>query len=240
MSPGAAAAADAPDCVPMPTVLLVRHAQASYGTADYDVLSTVGHRQAEVLARDLARRGIAAGRIISGGLRRQRDTAAALAGTATVEVDAGWDEYDSADVLTHHSSAGARLEAGPGGGPPLSSRDFQVIMDGALREWVAAGSGSTAAEPFPAFAARIDAALERLTSGLEPGMTALACTSGGVIAALCVALLRVPQSALVPLNRVSVNTAVTRLAHSVRGTSLLSFNEYAHLDADAIGLRTSR
>ena len=34
----------------MPSVLLVRHGQASFGSDDYDVLSEVGHRQAEVVA----------------------------------------------------------------------------------------------------------------------------------------------------------------------------------------------
>ena len=33
-------------------LLLVRHGQASYGADDYDVLSDVGWRQAEVLAAD--------------------------------------------------------------------------------------------------------------------------------------------------------------------------------------------
>lgn len=225
----------------MPTVLLLRHAQASYGAADYDVLSDVGRRQAEVFAADLARRGVVLGRIVSGSLRRQLDTAAPLASGVAggVEVDPGWDEYASDDVLAHHSAAAARLET-DGDAAPLSSRDFQVIMDAALHGWVAAGAQSTAAEPWPAFAARASAALDRLTAGLEPGQTALACTSGGVIAALCVALLDVPAAALVRLNRVAVNTAVTRLAHSARGTSLVTFNEHAHLDADGAALRTMR
>ncbi len=223
----------------MPTVLLIRHAQASYGAADYDVLSETGHEQNIVLARDLERRGLLGGRVVSGTLRRQRDTAAAVAAGAAVEIDAGWDEYDSADVLRHHSPSGARLEAGDDG-PTLANRDFQVIMDDALAAWVQAGEDSRTAESFPAFAARTGAALERLTAPLGSGETAIACSSGGVIAALCVALLGVPSDALVSLNRVAVNTAVTRLAHSGRGTSLLTFNEYPHLDGDGARLRTSR
>ena len=41
---------------PVPTLLLVRHAQGSFGSADYDVLSERGHEQAHVLAAELDRR----------------------------------------------------------------------------------------------------------------------------------------------------------------------------------------
>jgi broad specificity phosphatase PhoE len=38
----------------MPTVLLVHHGQASFGASDYDVLSDLGRRQAEIVAASLA------------------------------------------------------------------------------------------------------------------------------------------------------------------------------------------
>jgi len=226
----------------MPGILLIRHAQASYGEADYDVLSATGRRQAAVLAEDLLRRGLVPVRIASGSLRRQHDTAAALAATTGVpiETDAGWDEYDSADVLAAHGHTDARLErSADGAEPALSSREFQVLMDEALRDWVLA-TDARAVEPWPAFAARVGGALERLTAGLGAGEIAMACTSGGVIAALCVALLDLAPEALVAFNRVSVNTAVTRLARGRQGTSLVSFNEFGHLDGLDPALRTSR
>ena len=62
----------------MGTLRLVRHGQASYGAADYDVLSPRGVAQAEALGRSWAARGLGATAIYSGPLRRQRDTAAHL------------------------------------------------------------------------------------------------------------------------------------------------------------------
>ena len=38
----------------MPSILLVRHAQASFGAADYDVLSERGHEQVTALVAGLA------------------------------------------------------------------------------------------------------------------------------------------------------------------------------------------
>ncbi len=56
----------------VPVVLLVRHGQASFGADDYDVLSDLGRRQAEVAGEELRRRGLHAPLLVSGGLRRQR------------------------------------------------------------------------------------------------------------------------------------------------------------------------
>ena len=60
----------------MPIVLLVRHGQASFGGDDYDQLSELGRRQAELTGRWLRDRGLRRPVAVHGSLRRQRDTAA--------------------------------------------------------------------------------------------------------------------------------------------------------------------
>ena len=70
----------------MPSILLIRHAQASFGSADYDVLSDRGHEQAAALVRGLEQRGIVPAQVVSGTLRRQRDTAAPCAAAHGLEV----------------------------------------------------------------------------------------------------------------------------------------------------------
>ena len=57
----------------------------------------------------------------------------------------------------------------------------------------------------------------------------LVCTSGGAIAAVCAALFRAPPESFVAFNRVTVNTGVTKLVRGRGGTTLVSFNEHAHL-----------
>ncbi len=82
----------------MPVVHLVRHAQASYGAADYDALSELGREQSRVVGVELARRGLRDPLVLSGRLRRQRDTAELAMAAAGLpgepEVDGRWDEYD--------------------------------------------------------------------------------------------------------------------------------------------------
>jgi broad specificity phosphatase PhoE len=208
----------------VPTVLLVRHGQASYGGPDYDVLSERGHAQAERLAADLARRGFAAERVVSGRLDRQRDTAAVL---GEFSVDPRWDEYDADDILAHHSASAARLERP--GLVALSPREFQDVLEAALLAWVAAGDASPCAETWPAFAARVAAGLEAAAE-----RPTVVCTSGGAIAAACVGLLGVAPETFVALNRVTVNTGVTKVVRGRRGTSLVSFNEHGHLESDGL------
>ncbi|MGV2836957.1 phosphoglycerate mutase family protein, partial [Pseudomonas shirazensis] len=59
----------------MGNLYLIRHGQASFGAADYDVLSPVGVRQSQALGSHLANLGLRLDRCIAGDLRRQQDTA---------------------------------------------------------------------------------------------------------------------------------------------------------------------
>lgn len=214
----------------MPSVLLLRHAQASFGAADYDVLSDLGRAQVAVLESALRRRGIRIDQVISGSLVRQRETAAALAAAFDRElrIDPRWNEYDSDDILAGHASEGARLHAGPAGSVQLSSAAFQDVLDGALADWIDAGAEAAATEAWPQFAARVDEALADVCAGLGRGETALVCTSGGVLAAACAGILGA-ASTFVALHRVLVNAGLTTIAVGRSGTSLLSFNDHAHL-----------
>lgn len=213
----------------MPTVLLVRHGQASFGAADYDVLSALGERQAVLVAESLAGRGYQPSRVVSGGLRRQIDTAAAIDGPAP-EVDPRWDEYDSESVIAHHGEVPVRLDGSGAEGGPLSSREFQAILEPALLAWIETAEGSPAPQSWTQFSGAGAAALAELTAELGRGETAVVVTSGGVIAALVGSLLGTPATAFSALNRVIVNTGVTKLAIGASGTNLISFNDHSHLE----------
>jgi broad specificity phosphatase PhoE len=239
----------------VPTVLLVRHGQASFGAADYDVLSAVGRRQAEIVAASLAERGYRPARLLSGTLRRQRETAAAFAGepgaTGTtagedagpeLEIEPRWDEYDPDEVLRHHSPTAVRLEGEgeDGAAEPLTNRAFQAVLEPALDDWVATGEGSPTAQTWPQFSAAGAAALAELSAGLAPGQTAVVVTSGGAIAAVVGTLLGAAVPVFGALNRVLVNASVTKLAIGSTGTNVVSFNDHSHLEAVDRALVTYR
>ena len=89
----------------MPSILLARHGQASFGASEYDVLSGDGDVQAAALAAELAQRQLTVDQVVSGALARQRDTAAPIAEAYGVEIaqDPRWDEYEMDDILHSHS-----------------------------------------------------------------------------------------------------------------------------------------
>lgn len=211
----------------MPSVLLARHGQASFGAEDYDVLSGLGHRQAAALGAELARRGSVPARVVSGAMRRQRDTAAELTAaagfSATAEVDPRWDEYDHLALLDHHAAGPLPVAADADGG-----RAVQRALDGALQAWTA-GDCADCGRDWPAFRTETAAALDEMLGGLGSGETGVAVTSGGVIAATVAGLLGLPPEGFVALNRVIANASVTTVIRGRGGTALLAFNEHGHL-----------
>jgi len=227
----------------VPSVVLVRHAQGTFGGVDYDVLTELGRRQVDAVANALARRGLRIERVVSGSLRRQLDTAAPIAAAAgrQVEVDARWNEYETAGILEAHSSSGAREERRPADdAPPISSREFQRLLDAALAAWIAASGTSGAPERWPAFAGRVEAALRAVSADLTSGGAAIVVTSGGPIATVCSRLLELEPQAMVPFNRVTLNTGMTTVSIGRGGLTLVSFNEHQHLTGSAAALRTYR
>jgi broad specificity phosphatase PhoE len=204
----------------MGALYLVRHGQASRYDDGLDTLSDLGADQARALAAELRRRGVEPTRIVTGGLRRQRQTAEALTGPEPV-VDRRWDEYDHLGVLTGHR-------------PDADARTVQQALDAALGAWVDATEGY--AETWPAFRDRVRAALE----ALDPAGTTVVVSSAGPISAVAAALLGAPARGWLALNRVMVNTGITTLAVGRSGVSLVSFNDHAHLAGDGRRLLTYR
>ncbi|MCX6611764.1 MAG: histidine phosphatase family protein [Acidobacteria bacterium] len=75
----------------MQELYLIRHGQAGL-RSDYDRLSDLGHQQASRLSEWFREQGIQFDLVLSGGLRRQRETAAALSSNATAAPE--WNEFD--------------------------------------------------------------------------------------------------------------------------------------------------
>lgn len=220
----------------MGVLLLVRHGQASFGSDDYDVLSQVGHEQSRLLGRSLAARGIVPDRVIRGAMRRHQETVAGilegLGGSVDVELDRGWDEFDFAQVIDVHQGAAPHLRAEDVAAMPETERraGFQALFEEATRRWVGGEADHEYAESFPTFTERVASALRR---SAEPGPeTVLVVTSGGPIALCAAQLLGGDASLWGTLNRVAVNTAVTKVIRGRSGLTLSTYNAHEHLEHD--------
>ncbi len=224
----------------MGLLLLVRHGQASFGAADYDVLSEDGWEQSRVLGRWLREHGVSPDAVVSGGMRRHRETVAGLlsglgrpsAGDATV--DEGWDEFDHLAVVAAYPD----LPAGE-----LDRRGFQRVFEGATARWTSGAHDEEYAESWGGFVGRVDASLVAAAAAAGSGATVVVVSSGGPIAAACSGLVDPAAGAggrarlWAPFNTTYVNTGVTRVVVGRTGPRLLTFNEHSHLSGDLLTYR---
>jgi broad specificity phosphatase PhoE len=219
----------------MSQILLVRHGQASFGSSDYDRLSELGLEQSRVLGQWFADSGQGFQRVVTGSLRRHRQTAEACLGISADiawETEPGFDEYNHHDVLVKHhppfkdptevkrflaSSRNARFE-------------FQEIFAAAMARWMSGGHDGEYVESWPLFRERCVGALKRLLGSLDKSQSVIVFTSGGTIATLCQYLLGFSDRQVAALNWTLVNGAVTKLLCRPGHANLSYLNSYAHLE----------
>lgn len=227
-------------------IYLVRHAQASFGAEDYDRLSELGFRQAEMLGVALRSRLPQVDHAVVGRMRRHRQTAegclAAMGAKVSPVEDEGWDEYDHHDVLRAFEPRYADPAALAGDilaadHPP---RAFQRIFAQAVERWTGGRHDGEYREPWPAFCARVEAALARLPQERDPPRRTLVFTSGGPILAACRSLLGLPTEVAVRLGWDLANASVTKLVAGEGGLRVATLNEQGHFAGENAGLLTFR
>jgi len=206
---------------------LVRHGQAAFATEDYDRLTDLGRQQAVWLGEHLAAMGVVFDRIAAGTLRRQQETAQAIAGVlgGSVETVDGLEEYDSDRLLEAHGYTASQR-----GGDADQRREHFQRLRAALMAWAA--GHIEGAESWEAFDARIRAAVARLTAGAASGNggRVLAASSGGAIAMALTQVLGIGVEKMVEFNLQARNTGITRLVFTKRTVYFNMFNAIPHLE----------
>lgn len=235
----------------MSTLYLIRHGQASYGAADYDVLSELGVLQSRELGAWMARTGHALDAIYSGPLRRQRDTAIHLREAAQgagavvpeVQVEEGLREYPAHDIVRHF---GARFAAGQPGfedflalndGRGVDVRQFdarqaQRLFEALMLQWAQGLLSADDLESYASFFARVTGVLRRLQLAHGQGQRVAVVTSGGPVAVCVGFALGVDVHRTMRLSWVLNNTSVTELRCRGDELSLSRFNQMAHLPVE--------
>ncbi len=207
----------------MAELLVIRHGQASFGADDYDALSDLGHRQSAALGDYLRKQNWTPDRLITGTLKRQRDTLTAMGFNASGADHAGFNEYDFHDLL-HARYAGAVPDVVKGD----RKTHFRTLRDTVL-EWQAGGL-SGARESWRDFTNRVGEARSFAT---ESGpKRVLVVSSGGVIGQLVASTLSAPDEMMMELNLQVKNSSITRFIFSRGRVMLTEFNATPHFDAD--------
>jgi broad specificity phosphatase PhoE len=208
----------------VPFVHLVRHGQAAFATGNYDRLTELGWQQSRWLGEYFAERGVEFARVMTGSLRRQKETALAMlessiAADATVHDDC-LNEYRAREILLAHGHTGGQLDA---------PEYFRRLRD-ALHAWSSGAMVTGVTESWVDFGARIDRALRACIADLPREANVLLVTSGGVIGRAVADVLGAASSVAIELNQQVRNTSVTELLIGTRVARLISFNAVPHLE----------
>lgn len=228
----------------MAVIYLIRHGQASFGSEDYDRLSELGRRQASLLGAHLGRNGPTFDALLSGGLRRQQDTAAEMAAALgdrapQLTVRTAFNEYDHVGVIRAYLPM-FMTEIGT----PRGLAESQVFSDHKLFEFAFRfmikawmdnlPHANEALESWRDFCSRVHTGLEFALSAHGPRAKVAIVTSGGTIAAALRAVLGLSNKRTLSMNWSIYNASLTQLYYgrSARHEDalLLGFNNVAHLE----------
>jgi broad specificity phosphatase PhoE len=226
-----------------PHVVLVRHGQASFGAADYDVLSETGRRQAGAAGEALRGRIGEVRAVVTGSMRRQRETAAACLEAMGLAAPGRGRRVERVRPRGGPPRLRAAL-GGPRRAPPRARgrglrRAFERAFLAAVARWTGGAHDADYRETWPGFLARVDGALARLPRA--PGGTVLVFTSGGPISAACRAHLGAATRRPSSRTRFASRTRASRRSRSGRRASFsAAFNDHAHLTGRDEGLLTFR
>jgi len=196
-------------------LLLVRHAQGSLGSADYDQLSPIGFRQARHIARHL-QASVDAAAMVRGDLKRHRQTAESLRKIGPCRVDPDLNEYRVDHLLkAAFNGAGKPVIQPPGPAvlaDPAGYLDtFLALFPAVLEAWQNGQLRCSVNGRWHAFSQRVDAAGRRFLPLLDECGSVIAVTSAGVISTLAAGLLGRDLAWQRQLNVTLYNASVTEL-----------------------------
>ncbi len=230
----------------MSWLYLVRHGQA--GTRiDYDTLSELGVDQARRLGKHLRTQTLELTRIISGGLKRQQETArvvetifrAAEAPIPAIEIDAAWNEFDLEAV---YGEVAPQLAADD---PEFREHlaQMELVLDdpahpvhrkwtagdiAVIRAWMDGRYPVRSTESWIEFQGRIGGAFEKLISQGGRGNVMIFTSATPVGIAMSRVLGLEPRDAM-RLAGALLNSSVSTVRHRPGDLSLFSFNTVGHL-----------
>lgn len=211
------------------TLYLVRHAQASFGADDYDNLSELGHRQSVRLGEYWRTRGLKFDAVITGTLRRHRQTWEGIAkGLGLTDKGVlpwpGLNEYNGPAIV-----AAIYPETLPKCDTPELYREHFRRMRRGLNAWMHGLTEPVGMPSYVDFRSGVIAALDHVRDK-HPGAKVLVVSSGGPISTAVGHVLGASAESVIELNLRIRNTAMTEFSFTPRRHTLVTYNTLPHLD----------
>ena len=233
----------------MSKIYLFRHAQASIGKENYDVLSTKGELQAAELGKYLCKEKLIFDKVYVGDLRRQKHTLEIVSDQYNKNgisipkpiVLEDLNEHQATEVMKSEfpkmmedpyiKSLKDKIEKDPKKQHSYMMLGFKYF----LHKW---GKNEIIVEgiiPWKKFRINSTNALKSIVNETKKGETIGVFSSGGTISSIVSEVLKLKNELVVAdLNFSIRNTSFSSLLYSNNEINLLSFNELPHLKDDMI------
>lgn len=220
----------------MASIYLIRHGQASFGSDNYDQLSPLGQRQADLTGQFLVDSGLRFDAAFSGDLSRQRETGERVLASqpepCELAIDSRFNEIDNdaqvKALLPDLCAQDERLAEIAARGLK-SSKDYQKIIDAVFNAWVSPDCPDLGITSWPEYRDAVEAAVRDVIAGVGSGKDTAVFTSGGTIATVVGLVLGARAEGFYQFYEPMMNCSITRLIYSGSRISLSNFNDTAHL-----------
>jgi broad specificity phosphatase PhoE len=220
----------------MSELYLIRHAQASFGTGDYDQLSELGFLQSRLLGEYFSQRGIEFDHLVSGDMRRQQQTLDIVVEGLKVQDKAvrhrhpGFDEYGFEMLFESYERDFQDDELVRA---VVANRSDMKVYFRLLRRVLSAwseGRLEDVGETWSEFEQRVRDARSMLHELATSGSRVLVISSGGAISQFVGSVLMLSAEKVFDLNLQMRNTGISHFYFNRSKMNLSGFNAVPHLD----------
>ncbi|MDE0747273.1 MAG: histidine phosphatase family protein [Porticoccaceae bacterium] len=216
---------------------LVRHAQASFGSVNYDQLSELGHRQARFLGDHFKLRNMRFDQLVVGDMHRHHQTMDGICEGLGIDgtnrlVLPGLNEYNFVDMTEAYGKI-------HGDNPlfqkvmedPTDKKNYYRLLRQILMAWTS-DSIPGVPETWIEFKSRVEDAQNQIKAMAGTGNSILAIGSGGSISTFVGLALGIPDENIFDLNLQYKNTAISHFFFNQKKMNLTGFNSVTHLDTN--------
>ena len=235
----------------MGRLFLVRHAQASFLSQNYDQLSVRGETQARLLGGHWARRNVIFDRVCAGPCVRHRQTAELVAEAyrkagrdfPSPSVMNEFDEFQGDAVLSqslpellasddrirefHNALQNSREEAS-------KRASFQRLFQAVISLWVDGKIAPPGVESWQDFCARVNRGLSAFLGKAKKGELGVIFTSGGPVSVAVQRALHLSARDTLQIAWMPRNCSLSEFLFSGDRFTLSSFNSFPHLDDESL------
>ena len=220
----------------MANLLIIRHGQASFGAENYDQLSPLGQRQADLTGEFLRHMGTHFSAAYSGDLSRQHETGERvldqLEDAPELVIDPRLNEIQTDEqievmmpLLVERDARFADLVATMGS----DTKSFQKIIETVFTYWVSPECDIAGIQSWADYHGGVVSAFEGAMASAQSGTDTAIFTSGGTIATIVGYVLKLTSDRVYEFYEPVFNCSITRIIFNSKKCSLSTFNDVGHL-----------